>query len=130
MTNIPFDENLEITKDLPWSILKYGLCSYFTLAYANKYSDYQRFLAVMEYDEEIKKEYLVHFLIISGDKFIDAYGTYNNWKESVKDMTDVGFMELTAKEVDNKFVVQIIEEDMGFDKDLYNKIENFVNTAY
>lgn len=130
MFEISFDENLEIGKKLKWSVLKYGFCSYFALAYANKYPSYDRFLAVMEYDDFLEKEYVVHFLVIDENVFIDAYGTYDDWEKSVNDITDIEFMDLRTKEVSKEFVIEMIKQDMGFDEELYDTIRNFVNEAY
>jgi hypothetical protein len=130
MFNIPFNEDLKIGEGLRWSSLKYGLCSYFALAYSNKYPSYNHFLAVMEYDEEVEKEYLVHFLVLKENKLIDAYGTWTNWEASVRDITDIKFMELTTKEVDKEFVLEVIEEDVGYDEKLYHTIKKFVDNAY
>ncbi|MCY8577535.1 hypothetical protein MOD24_16955 [Bacillus haynesii] len=128
--SIPFNENLKISEDLSWGMLKYGLCSYFTLAYVNKYHS-ERFLAIMEYDDELEKEYLVHFLVVNEQNiFIDAEGTYSKWRDAVKDMTDIEFMDLRTKEVNKDFITKMIEEDMGFDDEIYEPIKNFVNNTY
>lgn len=127
----PFNEELRIGENLYWSMLKYGLCSYFALVYAKKYALTKKtFLAIMEYDEELEKEYLVHILIKSDDNLIDAYGSYNNWQDSVKDITDIEFMELRTKEVSKEFILKTIEDDMGFDQKLYDTILDFVKKTY
>jgi len=125
-----FNQNVIINEELSWGMLKYGLCSYFSLAYANKYPS-ERFLAIIEYDEEVEKEYLVHFLVVDElNIFVDAEGTYSDWRGSIKDMTDVEFMNLRTKEVDKSFVMQTIEEEIGFDNAWYKSIEKFVDTMY
>lgn len=128
--NVDFDEKLRIDECLTWGMLKYGLCSYFVLAYVKKYPILNRFLAIMEYDSELEKEYLVHFLVISDDYFIDAEEKYVNWENSIKQMTDVEFMEFRIKIVNESFVRKLIEKDMGFDEQLFKLICNFVNKAY
>lgn len=125
-----FDENLDIGNGITWSALKYGLCSYFALAYSNKHPKYNRFLAIMEYDQELKKEYLVHYLITGNNVLIDAYGTYKSWRDSISDMTDIEYMSLLVKEVNRAKVIESIEKDMGFSKEMYKVIQNFVNAAY
>lgn len=124
-----FDENVRINESLTWGMLKYGFCSYFSLAYTSKYPS-KEFLAVMEYDEDLEKEYLVHFLVIDDDRFIDAEGTYKNWKMAVKDITDIAFMTLRTREVDKDFVMEMIEEDMGYEEGIYRAIHDFVHRQY
>lgn len=127
---ITFNENLKIGGGLSLGMLKYGLCSYFSLAYANKHHS-ERFLAIMEYDDELEKEYLVHFLVVNKQNlFIDAEGVYTNWEDSVKDMTDIEYMDLRTMEVNKDFIMNMIIEDMGFDDKIYEIIKSFVNNTY
>lgn len=129
--NIPFDEKLKIGDHLIWNTLKYGYCSYFALAYQQKYPRYTQFLAIMEYDEEVEKEYLVHFLIIDGKEYVDAFGRYTKWYESVKEMVDIEFMDLRTYVVENGFIKGLIEEDFGrIDTVVYNDIKAFVDLVY
>lgn len=125
-----FDEEYRIDESMTWGMLKYGFCSYFVLAYTAKYPS-EKVMAVMEYDEELKKEYLVHFLVITDNySFVDAEGAYTDWSESVKNMTDVEFMTLRAREVGKEFVMHSIEEDMGYDDSTYKVIYDFVHRKY
>lgn len=127
----PFDESFEIKDGLVWGTLKYGLCSYFALAYATKYPGNPSFLAIKEYDEEMEKEYLVHYLVIQQDgSFRDAEGVYNDWDDSVREMTDIEFMELRTAVVDKEAVRACIEEDMGFDTALFQTICDVVQEQY
>lgn len=127
---VVFDESIRIDDSMTWGMLKYGLCSYFALAYASKYPS-EKILAVMEYDDELESEYLVHFLVIADDgSFIDAEGTYKEWNEAVKDITDIEFMVLRPKEVDQDFVMRSIEEDMGYEEDRFSVIRDFVHVQY
>lgn len=130
--NIAYDKDLRISGGLWWGILKYGLCSYFSLAYASKYPGTGRFLAIMEHDAELENDYLVHFLNIDEKRhlFQDAEGTYTEWRDSVSEMTDNEFMDLFVMEVDKAYVLKLIEEDLGYDEEMYKTIEKFVHKVY
>jgi len=127
---MPFDEKYKIDGTLDWGTLKYGLCSYFAMAYAEKYKS-KRFLAILEDDEEMGKKYLVHFLVIleNGD-FLDAEKSYTSWKESVEEMTDIEYMDLVTEMVNISYIKKAIDHDLGYDESLYRMIQRFVNEVY
>lgn len=129
-TKVEVNDELHIGCDLTWSSLKYGLCGYFSLAWQEKYPLYDKFLAVMEYDEELEQEYLVHFLVIYNDMYLDAYGVYASWREAVNDITDIEFMNLSVREVSKGDIIKMIEEDMSFNDNIYSIISDFVSKVY
>lgn len=126
-----YDANLYIGDELRWGTLKYGLCSYFALAYAKTHPAVTSFLAIREYDEDMQKEYLVHYLVVQPDgSFLDAEGRYSKWDTSIEEMTDVSFMELRQSIVNKSDIETCIEEDMGFDTELFQTICHFVQEHY
>lgn len=128
---IKYDPNLKLDNELPWSILKYGLCSYFALAYAKAFPAQKPLLVITEYDRELELEYLVHVLVqTDAGTFIDAENEYNSWRESVAEMTDIEFMELGTKEQSTEQIRALIEHDIGYDPDTAHTINEFVRENY
>ena len=130
MFQYKYDKNLLIEKNLSWGMLKYGLCSYFALAYANQNEEYNRFFAVMEYDEDLEKEYLVHILVVGKGVLIDSEGEWVDWRDAVGDIADIQYMTLRTREINKDSLIELIKKDIGFNTSLYQLIEEFVSEAY
>lgn len=108
------------------SMLKYGLCSYFALAY-NETHPTAKIIVIMEYDSFVNKSYLVHMVVeIPSGKYLDSMGTYDTLTDSTNDITDIEFMTLSHKEETPKNVRTLIELDIGFDQILYENIKTYV----
>lgn len=123
-------DTLHTPNGLPVSILKYGYCSYFALAYVEKHPTVKQLFAVMEYDPDLDAHYLVHILFQFNDQLADAHGIYTSWQESIADITDIEFMDLSINPIDQDAIRRLIEIDLGFDDELYNDIRSFVETNY
>lgn len=132
-TKQTFNENLEVFDGIEWGSLKYGICSYFALAYQEVFPDFDEFLIIKEYDKELENNYLIHVLAKRGKTLVDAENYYEleDWKKSVEEMIDVQFMELNTVVVKKEELLEIMNEDFGLvNKDLFNKTKLFISKTY
>lgn len=132
-TKQTFNEKLEVFDGIQWGSLKYGLCSYFALAYQEIFPDFNEFFVVREYDEDLEKHYLVHVLAKRGDLLVDAEGSYSvdEWELSTKEIVDIEHMQLDTIILKKADIVSLIEEDFGwFNTEFYDEIKSFVSEVY
>ncbi len=110
--------------------LKYGYCSYFSLAILNEFPEHNA-IKIVDFDSEIQVNYLVHIVLQNGQIFYDSLGQYQSISQSIRDISDIECMNLRTQKISQREIVRQIEDDLGhFDHELFHYIRTYVRKNY
>lgn len=110
--------------------LKYGLCSYFSLAYVDLFGPHT-YIMIMEIDPDTLQEYLVHVVLQKDKTYIDSLGEYASVSQSIREISDIEHMDLVSKTATkDQLINQIVTDFQSFNYELYDTIRTYVRNEY